>query len=359
MTFHTNLIKQTISLFILSILIFQVFSYTIYADKKNEAMGLVNITYLEYAVCDLMLIRFESWWSEMNNGTLFVRYVVDNRGDSYQSPMYPILLQISLFQDDDPNPLAFVNQTSFIDPNIWYKGETLGGCIQIEVLEKPEILTAVVNQQQLIPERNDTNNKNSTTVFHGIQISGTIKKITNGIVNASSKVSIIHCDPRSLQSELYIRFDSTNAAYIVSLYPQEPFNIPHTYDLLFTETNTSRTIHMTTQPVFYTKNVTLNVTFLDKHVKQPYKPMGPLIGFQNKTNIYLSKIKGLYPYEVSYKFRWDSDSYSDWLVGYPSYQIVISKHQWQEKGLHHVKVIVKDEHGQLSYWSQPTLILII
>lgn len=359
MAFHTKLIKQIISLFIFSILVFQIVSYPLSAKKHDVAVDLASLTYLEYIGCDLVLIRFESWWSEMNNGTLFVRYLVDNKGDSYQSPIHPILLQISLFRDDDVNPFAFVNQTSFIDPYIWHSGETLGGCIQIEILEKPEILTAVVNQQQLIPERNDTNNKNSTPVFYGIQISGTIKKITNGFVNAASKVSIIHCDPRSLQSELYIRFDSTNGAYTVSLYPQEPFNIPYTYDLLFTETNTSRTIHMTTYPIYYTESATLNVTFLGKHIKQPYKPMGPLIGFQNKTTFYLSKIKGLYPYEVSYKFKWDSDSYSDWLVGYPSYQIVISNHQWQKKGLHHVKVIVKDEHGQLSDWSQPTLLIII
>jgi hypothetical protein len=357
--FHTNLNKKTISIFILSIMIFQIFSYTVSASKHDESLDFAMVTHVELFGCDLELIRFESWWSEMNNGTLFVRYLVDNKGDSYHSPIHPILLQISLFLEEDSNPFAFVNQTSFIDPYIWHKGETLGGCIQIDLSEKPEMLTAIVNQQQLIPERDDTNNKNSTIVHYGIHISGNIKKITNGMVNVPSNISIIHCDPLSLQSDLYIRFDTINGSYTVCLYPQEPFDIPHTYDLLFTDTNTSRTIHMTTQPVQYNKRTTLNVTFLEQHVNQPFKPIGPLIGFQNRSYIYITKIKGLHPYEVSYKFRWESNSYSDWFKDYPSYQIAISKHQWQKRGLHHVKVIVKDQQGQLSDWSQPTYIFII
>jgi hypothetical protein len=310
---------------------------------------------------DLECILFESWWAALNNGTLYIRYLVNNTGASYHNPIQPITLNISFFIDNQTTEYAYVNQTSFIDPYTWYTGETIGGCIQINVSEKPKQITAHINPKQIIPEGNMSNNINRTRVYNGIIISGVVTKETESEQDMIlPKVTIKQCDPDSLQSSLYIRFNTDqNGSYIVSLYPKQPLTSPHQYDLIFTDINTSRRIHAITEPVFYNDTTTIDVIFTDNPPTKPIKPIGCIIGIQNKTNIFFTRTKGFDDIMVSYKFKWDGNEYSDWFGPYSSYRLVYSRNLWAEKGIHQLKVIAKDNFGQLSNWSESKFVYII
>lgn len=310
---------------------------------------------------DLECILLESWWSDLNNGTIYIRYLVNNTGDSYHNPVKPIALNISFFIDNDTTAYSYVNQTSFIDPYTWYTGETIGGCIQINVSKKPKQITAHINPKQIIPEGNTSNNINITKVYNGIIISGLVTKETESEPKMIlPKVTIKQCDPDSLQSSLYIRFSTDqNGLYTVSFYPKQPFTNPHQYDLIFTDINTSERIHATTEPVFYNDTTIVDVMFTDNPPAKPIKPICCIIGIQNKTNIFFTRIKSFDDIIVSYKFKWDGDEYSDWFGPYSSYRPVYSTNPWNEKGIYQVKVIAKDNFGQLSNWSEPKFVYII
>ena len=59
---------------------------------------------------DLQLIRFESWWSNKDNGTLYIRYLVKNVGQTTHSSN-PLGLNISISEKINSEPLFYINQS--------------------------------------------------------------------------------------------------------------------------------------------------------------------------------------------------------------------------------------------------------
>ena len=325
---------------------------------SDQFLGTLNFPNIELP--DLQFLLFESWWSDLTNGTLYIRYVVNNTGAPYTAPTDPILLNISLILDNETHPFTYVTQPSFLEPYTWATGETLGGCTQVHLTVKPETLTAIINANGIIPESNSSNNLDTTPVYDGILISGRVTRVENGHHTPLAHVSIIQCAPLSLQTSLYIRFNtSSDGLYTACLSPQQPFATAYQYHLLFTDTSTSSTILGVTPPIRYQEMATLKASFTIHQPQRPSRPLGFPLGFHNFTQLFITTASDDRTYEVCYKFDWGKNSYSAWYGPYGTDHLFFALHQWHERGWYQVRVIGKDVNGQLSEWSHPTFVYII
>jgi hypothetical protein len=333
--------------FLFIILLFQ--TYPIVADNSKQM-----------DIADLELITFESWWSHLNNGTIYIRFLVINSGQTYHNSIEPFVLNISLKKDADEIPFSYINQQSFIDPFTWFVGETLGGCYQIFNISKPNTITADVNFNQAIPENNISNNQKTTNVSNSIIIYGQVTKRINSSKIPTTSITIRRCNASSLQSSLYISF-STNedGHYIACLYPNQLSNINDPYSLLFIDDTSSKTIVKefilnTNQQV-----TSINVTFPEFQLNTPVKPIGRVLGFQNDLYTYRTLVFNNKINAISFKFQWDQNSYSPWLNSSGFIPFVKSRHAWDTKGLHAIKVLAKNKDGLISSWSKPSTIFIM
>lgn len=309
---------------------------------------------------DLELIKFESWWSHLNNGTLYIRYLVNNTGETYYSPNEPFYLEIAFMNNTNQTPLTYVKQPSFLDPNSWFTGETIGGCYQIFNISKPDALIAIVNYNQSIPESNYNNNQQNTLVKNGIIIKG---KVTHTLDNkniASSKVSIRRSNLSTLQSNLFISFSTDiDGNYIVSLYPNDSSQKNDYYPLLFINSETQQTMIKNIPVSNNQQEYFLNISFPDYLIKTPKKPIGRIISIRNLKQRYIGFIMDSNNQEIYFKFQFDYVSYSPWIRANENNRFVVFNHIWKSSGLHQIKVIVKNKNGLLSSWSEPTHVYII
>lgn len=309
---------------------------------------------------DLELIVFEVWWAELNNGTIYIRYLVENKGDIYHNPKIPVRLNITFTRETDEKPFAYINQKSFIDPHTWYPKETIGGCIQVPLSKKPSTVEAHVNPFLDIPESNMQNNNKTVTVYNGIIIKGKISKLLNQELLPASHVNLKKCNNSSLQSSLYIRFNTnTSGYYCASLFPKKPIDKTHTYDMIITDEETSNRIHLTTPPIYYNDTIYQNITFKGKPPNTPLKPFGFIFGFKNKTYPFLAKTKDPDSDMLWYKFKWDVNSFSNWIGPVSSWRLIFLTHSWHKSGTYSIKVLAKDMNGMLSQWSKTKKISII
>lgn len=302
---------------------------------------------------DLELISLEVWWANINNGTLYVRYKAKNIGETYHNPNEPILLNITLKNNSNQQPFAYIHQPSFIDPNTWYFTETLAGCVQVPLEQKPDQIIAFANQQLQIPEYNLENNQQSTPVYNGIIIKGIIKKEQEKHETYFPHSTIMRCNETSLQSRLTIRFETNESGhYKVSLYPKKSLNDAHKYHLLITDTENDRTLLYETPNVQYNSTQTQNITFKGTPPQKPKKPIGFPFAIQNLPYFILTSSVESDQDEIWYKIKWDYYNYSSWIGPYQSYQPIVQLHLWNESGVKPVKVIAKDSAGLLSSWSE-------
>lgn len=318
----------------------------------------INKTTMNNVNADLTFLILETWWSNISKGTLYVRYLTINNGESYHNPYEIVSLNITITIDQNEKPLAYINQIPFFDPHTWYHNETLGGCVQIKCPIKPNNITAHINYFQTIPESNYENNHKNTTIFYGIQISGTIT-LNNYFQKDYSNVIIKEYNETTLQSSLYILYNaSKTGSYTISLYPKKPFDKKHSYHLIFTNKETSISQIKETKPIFKNENITLNITLANNLLPTPQKLLGLPIGFQNKSSYYITYMKK-YENEISFKIKWGTNRYSQWLK--PSFynNFLVTSYRWEFRGLQKIKVIAKDENGTLSNWSKPTNIYIL
>lgn len=302
---------------------------------------------------DLDLISLEVWWADISNGTLYVRYKVKNIGETYHNSNEPILLNISLKNNSNEKPFAYIHQPSFIDPNTWYFTETLAGCVQIKVEHKPENIIAFANQQLQIPEHNLENNQLSTSVFNGIIIKGMIKNQQNLHETSIPHCTIMRCNETSLQSRLPIRFETNKSGYYkVSLYPKKPLTDAHKYHLLITVTENDRTLLCETPNIHYNSTHTQNIIFNGTPPKIPMKPIGFPLSIQYLPYFILTYSIDQDQDEIWYKIKWDYYNYSSWIGPYQSYQPIVLRHSWKNSGVNPIKVIAKDSNSLISSWSE-------
>lgn len=314
----------------------------------------------DVSLTDLQLKQFESWWSPINNGTIFIRYVVMNVGSTYEDMNQPILLNISFSLNSSEDYFSYINQQSYLDPYVWYNGESLSGCIHVPLDFKPDYIYAKINSKKSIPEMNYTNNIQRTSVVNGIHISGYVNRDINGTKTAAEDVSIRRCNSSSLEPNLSIRFDTDNTGrFDVVLFPQEPFNESFQYDLLCTNKKTSQVLHVRTKPISQLdENYTIELILQENTPPTPNKIHSFPVWIQNTSLILITKIN---KYEESrfYKIKWETGSYSDWIGPCSNNQLFLLTHTWDNKGIKSVKIISKNNEGLLSEWSESKMILII
>ena len=300
---------------------------------------------------DLSFITLDTWWACIDNGTLYVRYLVINNGGTYCNSG-PVHLNISLKNDSDQDAFAYIDQTPILNPFCWYAGEIIGGCIQIPLSKKPVNITAQVNENSIIPELDFSNNKNTSTVFNAIIISGRVFQFENQKLSPASEVSVKRCDPHSVQETLSIRFFVNKTGfYKVALFPQQPISDSHTYSLLFSHHETNSKIHMISSVLSYNETGTCNVTFKGKSPNIPLKPIGLPIGMKSYSLRFLFYSTDPDDDIISYKIKWDENQYSFWFNSSSFFKGVVLDHKWNQSGLHNIRVIAKDENGLISKWS--------
>jgi hypothetical protein len=315
---------------------------------------------IDVPLADLQLKRFESWWSSIDNGTIFIRYVVTNTGSTYEDMNQPIILNITFSLNQLKNNFTFVNQRSYLDPFVWYNGESLSGCIHLFLDSRPDYIYANINSEKNIPEMNYTNNIHKTNVDQGIRISGYVYRENNDTNIAAEYASIKRCNSSSLQPSLSIRFDTDKTGrFDAVLYPYKPFNESYSYELLCTSKKTSQIIHVKTEPISITdKNYSIIITFKETSPPKPNKIHSIPVWVRNVPLVMFTKIN---QYEKSrfFKIKWDAEQYSDWLGPYSKDHLFILTHSWDKKGIKSVKIISKENNGLLSVWSEAKTILIM
>jgi len=317
-------------------------------DENPQSVGHVDLT----------LSSLEVWWADIDNGTLYVRYSVENIGETYHDDNQPILLNISLANNSNESAFAYIEQSSFLDPNTWYVGEKLSGCVQISLHKKPTKIYACVNEQLQIPERLLENNQRSTVVYHGIVINGVVKKEVNQSTIPLSSATIIRCNETSLQSRLRIRFRTNETGhYKISLYPKKPLNESHSYHLLITDKKTEQTLFYETSPLNYNDSFTQNFTFQGLPPNHPLKPLTFPMTLSGVSSFILTSTFDNDNDKIWYKIKWTYGSYSEWIGPYQSFFPLLLRHTWNESGIHQLKVIARDDTGLISSWSEIKIVV--
>jgi hypothetical protein len=304
-------------------------------------------------VIDLYFKSLEVWWADINNGTLYVRYSVTNIGESYHDGTEPILLNITLANESSNQPFAYIEQFSYLDPYTWYYSETLSGCVQISLQNKPAAISAYANQQLHIPEQNMQNNHRLTQVYNGILLEGIVKKQNNHTTTPVSNATLRRCNETSLQSQLRIRFDTNETGhYKVSLYPKTPLTESHTYHLIITDTNNDQTLLYETPLLNYNESNTQQITFQGSPPKNPMEPIGFPLALQGFPNFILTSTFDTDRDDLWYKIKWGYEQYSQWIGPFQSFHPLFISHTYDESGFYPVKVIAKDDNGMMSSWSE-------
>ena len=309
---------------------------------------------------DLEMIRFESWWSDLNNGTLYIRYLVNNTGETYYSPNDPFYLEIAFLNNTNQTPFSYIKQPSFLDPHSWFTGETIGGCYQIFNISRLKTIIAVVNYNLSIPESNINNNQKNTTVKEGVIIKGQVTHTIKNEIFPSRNVTIQRSNITTLQSNLFIRFSTnSNGNYTVCLYPNNSSQLNNYYTLLFTNAETSQKIIKNVKIYQNQKECIINISFPQQSLNTPNKPIGRIIGLRNIKHHYLAYLFNQNNENLYFKFQLDYQSYSPWINANEKNCIILFNHVWIEPGWHQMKVIIKNDYGLLSSWSEPLKIYIL
>jgi len=95
---------------------------------------------------------------------------------------------------------------------------------------------------------------------------------------------------------------------------------------------------------------------LNQQPSKPQKPSGPTEG---KPGIeYTFETASMDPSgkQISYKWSWGSENYSDWLGPYNSGEKCSASYIWNDKGVYEIKVKAKNVDGAQSDWSDPLAI---
>lgn len=340
---------------------FFIFILTLFLISTNYVLIVTsNDSVQANSLADLQLETFEVWWSEVDNGTIFIRYIVNNTGSTFRHEFKPIRLNISFKLNSSSNEFAFVNQPSFIDPYAWYTGEKLSGCIHTSLHEKPAEIYAEINADKSIPEFNYSNNLQNSSVYYGVHLSGYVFKRFNDSIIPANNVSLKRCDSESLAPSLSIRFDTNESGFFnVVLYPKHPLTELFCYDMLVTDKDTSQVMHLKTSRISTDKTHFFNITFHGKPPEKPNNIRGLGAGIQKVPNFFVYNTINGNVSDQYYKIKWDESSYGDWIGPFSLEKLVFLIHIWDQPGLKSIKIISKSDTGLLSEWSDSKLVYIL
>jgi hypothetical protein len=221
--------------------------------------------------------------------------------------------------------------------------------------KKPNIITAKVDFTNLIPESDENNNNCTISVLLGVTISGSIyKKENNEIIPYEEIIELSQYDEDSLSDFGYRHYRSNEKGqYNMSLYPKEPLDESHTYDVMACITNMSMRMIKKSYSVKVGENTTLDFIIDGLPPNKPNTPFGRRSGKINRTYKFYTSVTDPDGDYVYYKFRWGDGTYSNWFGPYDSNEKVSVSNTWDKPGIYSIAVVCKDSNGMLSRWSDP------
>ena len=83
----------------------------------------------------------------------------------------------------------------------------------------------------------------------------------------------------------------------------------------------------------------------------PSTPVGESLGFINTSYGFMSHAVDYDADRVAIRFDWDDGDTSNWGVFYASDSTIIKQHAWSDAGIYHIRSQARDEHDELSGWS--------
>ncbi|RLF40625.1 MAG: hypothetical protein DRN12_04990 [Thermoplasmata archaeon] len=290
---------------------------------------------------DIVPITFYAWWGPFNISTLgiFIYYEIINNGSTIYSDT-PITLNISILSNS--TIIGYITQHPIFFPNIWYKGEKLGGSVFFESSLKPSSIRMIVDYNDSIPERNEDNNEINTSVSQGVIIKGYI--IQKGKL-CKDRVEIFQVDNESLSYSGFRRYYSNETGYYIATLPPIS-NLSQTYSLIAYD-RVNKTSNLKTSPPLKPGETTmLNFTF-SKTPGRPLKPLTLPIAKVDKPHIIIISSR----YKT--KIDWGDENYSQWITS------KVTSHIWHKPGLYRIKIISINDDGMISEWSKPTPLIVV
>lgn len=85
----------------------------------------------------------------------------------------------------------------------------------------------------------------------------------------------------------------------------------------------------------------------------PQPPQGPSSGRRWRSYEYTASTTDPEGDDVYYLFDWGDGTYSGWLGPYESGETITASYSWGARGDYRIRVMAKDDSGQLSEWSDP------
>jgi len=348
-------------------------SRSIHNKYEYDAMG--NIFFDEYALevqttqCtsnsiglpDLKFSELCCWWGPVNTSSigLFVRYAVKNIADTYEGTE-KIQSNLTFYADDNSSSFGYIIQTPFFYPTTWYTGEILSGNFYFEMDERPSTITVRIDSNNSIPEYNETNNKKSIAVVHGITVTGSLYTYSDDqLLNYTDMVLFKRANSSTLDTTFYRTFRSDEQGhYALTISPEYPLDKQYSYTLLAWQESMQNPVLFQFTNVLSGDVTVHDFIFQGEPPKIPRYIFGRTLGFLNRPFYFLTTSMDPDDSTIYYKFDWGDTTYSEWIGPYNSYHGVLTLHKWNIPGEYEVKVCVKDETGYLSLWSNSKKITI-
>lgn len=310
---------------------------------------------------DLAFVELKAWWGPINTSAvgLFVRYGVINYGDELNQSI-PIESNLSFFAGENKSSFGYIIQKPLLYPTYWYPGEILGGCYFFDIDEKPSNITVVIDYNQSIQEINENNNQKRITVLTGIQLNGTIYDATiDGNRSYTGIVELSGCDPDSMSTFSYRTFRTDgNGSYALSLYPNTETGSSQQYTLRATKTADDLTMIQKTPSLRSADAYSLDFLFKGTQPLSPSQPFGRTYGRVDNVYLFAGKTIDNDQDKLYYKFYWGNGEFSEWMGPVESKQAMITNYCWHESGSYPVHVIIKDETGLITDWSEERTVTI-
>jgi len=360
-----RIIHRKIIIILLILLLIQLtINQTILGNENN--MDSFNLTVIENKIMvsnnlpDLNIIGLKSWWGYTNTTGIFVDFDIINSGENYHS-LIPIESNLTFFADDNTTPFGYIIQKPLLDPYSWYNGEILGGNNFFDIDEKPDYITMEVDFKNNITEINENNNNQTIKVEFGIQISGMIyKKVNDELIRIDEIVELNQYNDTSLSDVGFRHFWSNeNSEFNISLYPNEPLDEFHIYDIKAFFPYENIRIVKKTEPLKSGDNITLDIILDGNPPKTPNNPFGLNIGIRTRNMTFITSSIDIDDDDLYYKFKWGDKTYSAWLGPYKSDKKILATHSWEIPGQYSINVITKDSKDIISEWSDESYISII
>ena len=101
----------------------------------------------------------------------------------------------------------------------------------------------------------------------------------------------------------------------------------------------------------------LRIAAVSQPPLQPMTPQGPTNGKVGESYTYTTSTTDPENSSVYYKFDWGDETMSPWVGPYDSGEEISLSHSWSEKGDFEIRVLAKDNTGEISLWSDPLAVV--